>query len=68
MAHHVELSEVSDFMTKHGAGVLADHINAFWEGRGLNAEAERYDTGLGAWGVRSNMVAGYPTKRMGRGK
>lgn len=68
MANHTELSEVSDFMTKHGAGILADHINTYWEDRGLNAEAERYELPgcTATWGVRSSMVAGYPTKRMGR--
>lgn len=60
-----ELSEVSDFMTKHGAGILADHINVYWADRGYVAEAERYDTHLGAWGVRSNLVNGWPTKRAG---
>lgn len=63
MTQHTDLSEVSDFMSRHGAGILADHINNYWAERGFVAEAERYDTGLGAWGVRSNMVNGYPTKR-----
>jgi hypothetical protein len=58
-----ELSDCSDFMTKHGAGILASHINEYWAERGFNAEAERYDTNLGAFGVRSNMVNGWPTKR-----
>lgn len=50
----------TDFFSKYGAGLLADHINAFWKGK---AKAERYelDAGLG-WGVRSNLVDGLPPK------
>jgi hypothetical protein len=52
----------TDFFSKYGAGLLADHINAFWKGR---VKAERYelDAGLG-WGVRSNLVGGLPLRKV----
>lgn len=52
----------TDFFSKYGAGLLADHINAFWKGRNVKAERYELDAGLG-WGVRSNLVGGLPRKQ-----
>lgn len=52
----------TDYYTKHGAGTLADMVNAYWAKRGVShVLAERYPMGsTGAWGVRSNLVGGLP--------
>lgn len=50
----------TDFFSKYGAGLLADHINAFWKGA---AKAERYLLWGTTWGVRSNLVNGLVPKR-----
>jgi hypothetical protein len=51
-----------DLLSKHGSGLLADAINAYWHGRGYRTvKAERYMmVGTKAWGVCSNLVAGLP--------
>jgi hypothetical protein len=54
---HDDLRRVGGAHSKAGAGLLADHINAFWKGR---AKAERYELDAGGWGVRSNLVNGLP--------
>lgn len=52
-----------DLLSRTGAGLLADVINAYWRDRGYSAGAERYEmTGCKAWGVRSTMVGGLPAK------
>ena len=63
---HDDIRRMGGAHTKAGAGLLADHINAFWKGR---VKAERYEleAGLG-WGVRSNLVGGLPREVLVRGK
>lgn len=53
--------------TRHGAGILADHINAYWLKRGAEAGAERYEIPNSKdWGVRSTMRGGMPVGFVGR--
>lgn len=52
-----------DWLTNYGAGILARHIVAYWKARGYsNVLAERYEVeGIpDNFGVRSNLVAGFP--------
>ena len=55
----------TDLFTKHGAGLLAEYITAYWHGRGYkNVFAEPYPLrGDGAWGVKSNLWQGLPRGR-----
>lgn len=54
----------TDFLEKHGAGLLVEHILAYWQKRGfLAVRVERYQLESGAWGVRSNLVGGLPPHR-----
>lgn len=53
--------DCDDLLSRHGAGLLADVINAYWADRGHSVQAERYEmVGCKAWGVRSQLVAGLP--------
>lgn len=58
----------TDFYSKHGAGLLAEHITTYWRKRGHSqVAAERYAMGnSGNWGVRSNLVDGLPPARVER--
>jgi len=49
-----------DALSRHGAGILCEAIESFWNGRGFQVDAERFEVHEGAWGVRSNLVAGLP--------
>lgn len=56
-----EKIDCDDLLSRHGAGLLADVINAYWRDRGYSVQAERYELpGMKAWGVRSSMVNGLP--------
>jgi hypothetical protein len=63
-----ERIDCDDLLSKHGSGLLADAINAYWHDRGYRTvKAERYlMVGTKAWGVRSNLVAGLPPRLMAR--
>lgn len=51
----------TDFLSRHGAALLAQHIVAFWKQRGYVVRTERYPIpNSDAWGVRSNLVNGLP--------
>jgi hypothetical protein len=52
----------TDFLSKYGARMLADHITAYWHARGYkNVSAEPYPIrGMGDWGVASNLWQGLP--------
>lgn len=57
-----------DPLTRHGAGVLCEHIEMWWRSRGYpGVIAERYEIpGMeGKYGVRSNLVNGWPVVRVG---
>jgi hypothetical protein len=56
-----------DALSKQGAALLADCIQAFWTRRGYFVTAERFELRPGAWGVRSNLVGGLPARWRGRG-
>jgi hypothetical protein len=59
----------TDFYTKFGAGLLADHITSVWVKRGHgNVVAERYLMGSGNWGIRSNLVDGLPPAKVRAGR
>lgn len=49
-----------DALSKHGASILCEAIATFWTRRGFSVHAERFELREGAWGVRSNLVAGLP--------
>lgn len=49
--------------SSYGAGVLAGHIERYWKARGyVGIVTERFEIAPGTWGVRSNMVAGFPPR------
>ena len=50
-----------DALSRHGAGLLCEAIANFWLRRGYFVTAERFEVHEGAWGVRSNLVAGLPS-------
>ena len=55
----------TDFFTKHGAGLLADHITRYWAARGAShVRADRYLIEGGNWGVESNLVDGLPPPKV----
>jgi hypothetical protein len=60
--------DCDDLLSRTGAGLLAEVINAYWRERGYSAGAERYelDGCKSAWGVRSSLVNGLPAKSKGR--
>lgn len=60
--------DCDDLLSRTGAGLLADVINAYWLARGYKTvKAERYEmAGCKAWGVRSNLVAGLPPLPVGK--
>lgn len=52
-----------DASSRYGACVLAAHIVAVWRARGFrHVTAERYQVTETAWGVRSNLVNGLPSR------
>lgn len=54
-----------DTYSQHGAGILASWIEDYWRKRGFKAiRAERYEIADGFWGVRSNMVNGWPPREV----
>lgn len=59
-----ELPRGLDLFSSYGAGRLAKHIEDYWRARGFaGVRAERFEVGVGeAWGVRSNLVNGYPPR------
>jgi hypothetical protein len=53
----------TDLYSKHGAGLLAEHLKRFWQKRGfLAVRVERFQISPGTWGVRSNLVGGFPPR------
>lgn len=59
-----------DFLSRHGATLIVDTITAYWQLRGFHGiKAERYllNGTADTYGVRSNIVAGYPPQR-GQGR
>lgn len=51
----------TDFLTRHGADLIATHLVAYWRARGFQGlRATPYEVTPGTWGVRSNMVGGIP--------
>lgn len=56
------LDSNTDFFTKHGAALLAQHITSYWRSRGYVVRTERFlvDGTDATWGVRSNLVNGLP--------
>lgn len=52
----------TDFFSKYGAGLLADHINAYWASPTKGVKAERHLLWGTTWGVKSNLVNGLPPK------
>ena len=60
-----ELPKLADYNDKHGAGVLAAHIEAFWKSKGYHGiVAKRYEVPYspGHYGVWSNMINGLPPR------
>lgn len=56
---------MSDNYTRNGAHVLARKIESFWKERGfplIRAEAYRLPYSADDWGVRSNLVNGFPPR------
>lgn len=55
----------TDFYSRSGALMLAEHITAYWRAKGFKSVlAEAYAMrGYGVWGVRSNLVGGMPRGR-----
>ena len=50
-----------DLLGAYGAGLIADHINAYWAARGTMVNAQRYELPHGGgWGVRSSLLRGLP--------
>lgn len=57
-----------DLYSSYGAGVLAGHIERYWKARGFaGIVTERFEIALDTWGIRSNIVAGFPPRRAVRG-
>jgi hypothetical protein len=61
-----ELKDCGDLYDFKGAGVLAKHIERFWKARGYKGiVVERFEIPgtRKSFGVRSNMVNGFPPKQ-----
>jgi hypothetical protein len=59
----VDFPPKTDLLSRHGAGLLAEAIEAYWLKRGAVVCVRRFQVWEGAWGVRSDLVAGLPRQR-----
>jgi hypothetical protein len=61
----------TDFFSKYGAGLLAEHIQKVWVKRGhgnVVATIEKIASFPSLWAVKSNLVNGLPPARVKRGR
>ena len=58
-----DLSNVNDLLSRAGANALCRTIAAYWAKRGHQVRVEPVEFGEDSWGVRSNLVNGWPTPK-----